>query len=91
MLISQECFSSKFRKIDLQDLICISDISNSVSNDALVVPFKYSFTLQTKLRPYVLYASTMEERDLWVNSFERLCNIKLEDQFYEPIEPVKVL
>ena len=36
----------------------------------------------------MLYAPTLEERDLWVNGIRRLINVPVKDPFFKPMQPV---
>ena len=50
--------------------------------------WRFSFELKTNARIYKLYAPTSEERDLWVNGFNRVLRIEVIDPDFEPMGAV---
>ena len=51
----------------------------------LKTPWSFSFELKTNQRIYKLYAPTAEERDLWVNGFNRVLRVEVVDDDFEPM------
>ena len=64
-------------KIGVQELIRIKDIS--VPGAKTNCPYRYSFTLVTTTRDFKLACPTLEERDLWVEAFYRILNVRIDD------------
>ena len=54
-------------KIYQSQIMRIKDVSTP--GQPTECPYKYFFTLVTSTRDYQLHAPTLEERDLWVESF----------------------
>jgi len=87
--IQEQPVTKKFKRIFNLDLIAVTNLQSN--NDTLpetVLPWKYSFELETKGRSYVLYAPTLEERDLWVNGIRRLINLPVKDPCFRPMQMV---
>ena len=49
------------------------------------IPWKYSFELKTHQRDYELFAPSQEERDLWVNGFNRILAVPVFDDSFVPM------
>jgi hypothetical protein len=79
--------TKKFKRIFNLDLVSIKNLTMHEENvPDNYLPWKYSFELATKQRSYVLYAPTMEERDLWVNGISRLLALRVEDPSWQPMK-----
>jgi len=48
-------------------------------------PWMYSFELKTHARSFMLFCPTAEERDLWVNGFNRVMQIPVIDPNFVPM------
>ena len=53
--------------------------------DGKACPWQYSFELKTHARSFMLFAPTAEERDLWVNGFNRVMQIPVIDPNFVPM------
>lgn len=78
--------TKKYTRVERADIISISEISRDNENDGRKVQWQWSFVLETVKRNYRLFAPTREERDLWVDAFNRLQNILIRDTNFQPLK-----
>ena len=55
-----------------REIICIQRIQTIAEFDGKATPWTFAFELKTHARSFLLFAPTAEERDLWVNGFNRV-------------------
>ena len=73
------------RTLCRSSIICIQNIKTMTEIDGKSCPWYYSFELKTHSRSFQLFAVSPEERDLWVNGFNRLLSIPVIDPNFVPM------
>ena len=64
------------------ELLCIQSIRTVTEVEGKVVPWNFSFTIKTAKRSLMLFAPTSEERDIWVECFNRLFKVPILDPVF---------
>lgn len=72
-------------KFARREIICIQRIKTLEKVDDKKTPWQFSFELRTHARSLLLLAPTAEERDLWVNGFNRILQIPVIDPNFVPM------
>ena len=68
-----------------REIICIHRIKKITEIGGREPPWYFSFELKTHDRSFILFAPTIEERDLWVNGFNRILQIPVIDPNFVPM------
>ena len=57
--------------------------ANTWANES--IEWKFSFEMKTTQRVFILFAPTIEERDIWVNGINRIIEVPVFDPFFKPM------
>ena len=83
--VQDQPVTKKYKTILKTSIICIQNIKTITETDGKTCPWWYSFELKTHARSFLLFAFTPEERDLWINGFNRLLQIPVIDTNFVPM------
>ena len=88
--ISDTEVSRSFKKVLIENIVCITNIEENEKGPVAKSGEKWmhKFELRTTERTYELFAKNEEERDIWVNGFQRIHKIPV-DGVHNKIEVIK--
>ena len=83
--LQKEMHFEATQKIRREDITIVTDAVDFTSEKkkSTSCVWKYSFTVITKQRNYVLFCRTSEEQFLWIRAFSRMLGVEFHDPNYK--------
>ena len=88
--MQEQPVTKSYKTIQRKDVICLQNVKHVLQDEKKSLfgsneTWKYSFELKCQDRTYKLFAPTEEERDLWVNGFNRVLRVEVADEAFSPM------